>query len=67
MAVGIWVATHIWVDMIPQQVMWAHECHPLHETGGDLLRGEISEMTARDSRFCYLVLVLGDAWQLETR
>ena len=61
MAVGIWVTTYIWVNMIPQQTMRTHKRYPLDETGGDLLRRDISEMTARDSGFCDLIFVLSDA------
>ena len=64
MAVGIRVTPHVWVDMVPQQAMRAHKRYPLHETGRDLLRLEISEMTARNSGFCGLVFVFSYAWQL---
>ncbi len=67
MAVGVRVTSHVWVDMVPQQAMRTHERYPLHETGRDLLRMEVSEMTARDTGFCGLVFILSYAGQLETR
>ena len=65
MAMGIRVTSRVWMDMVPQQAMRTHKRYPLHETGRDLLRLEISEMTARDYGFCGVVFVFSYTWQLE--